>query len=213
MEPHGTPLNQAQMDFTAFLANFYVSRRKCNINLLSLSRSQHCKMSSPTSSAESESSRSSSPDTGATTPSSVLGNSSILSLPSTYVYFVGTSFTASTLEEIFKKHASDNRMGVIIDQNSVDRDNQSFSCKGEWMPLSSSHGNGESTLNYFISNTVTLEDHVLPVGLIYHLTCCILPPDLCLFHRPQPSYTRILHEQIKKIFSLCVVFAPYIQSP
>lgn len=55
-------------------------------------------------------------------------------------------------------------MGVIIDQNSVDRDNNSFSCKGEWMPLSLSHGNGGSTLNYFISTTVNLdsEDHAVP---------------------------------------------------
>jgi hypothetical protein len=127
-------------------------------------------MSSPTSSAASESSRSSSPDTGATTPTSVSGSSSILSLPSTYVYFVGTSFTASTLEETFKKHASENLMGVIIDQNSVDRHNQLFSCKGEWIPLSSSHGNGGSTLNYFISTTVNLEDHVLPVGLPHNLS-------------------------------------------
>lgn len=135
-------------------------------------------MSSPTSSssAASESSRSSSPDTGATTPSSVFGGSSILSLPSIYVYFVGTSFTASTLEETFKKHASDNCMGVIIDQNSVDRDSQFFSCKGEWMPLSTSNGNGGSTLNYF-STTVKLEDHVLPVSLIYHIICCLPPPD------------------------------------
>jgi hypothetical protein len=171
-------------------------------------------MYSPTSSAASESSRSTSPDTGATTPCSVLGGSSILSLPSIYVYFVGTSFTASNLEETFKKHASDNRMGVIIDQNSVDRDNQSFSCKGEWMPLSLSHGNGGSTFNYFISTTVNLEDHVLPVGFIYRITC-LLPPDPCLFYslRPQPSYTRILHEQVKKLSSLYVVFGPYFQSP
>ena len=177
-----------------------------------LSLCQHCKMSSPASSAVSESSRSTSPDTGATTPCSVLGVSLILSLPSIYVYFFGTSFTASTLEETFKKHASDSRMGVIIDQNSVDRDNQSFSCKGEWMPLSSSHGNGGSTLNYFISTTVNLEHHALPVGLIHHITCLPLP-DPCPFYRPQPSYTQILHEQIKKIFSLSVVFAPYFQSP
>jgi hypothetical protein len=163
-------------------------------------------MSSPTSS---ESSRSTSPDTGATTPCSVLGGSSILSLPSIYVYFVGTSFTASTLEETFKKHASDDRMGVIIDQNSV---HNSFSCKGGWMPLSLSYGNGGSTLNYFISTSVNLEDHVLPVCLIYHVTC-LPPPDPCLFYRPLPSYTRTLHEQIKKTFSLFVVFAPYFQSP
>ena len=134
-------------------------------------------MSSPTSSVASESSRSSSPDTGATTPSSVLGNSTILSLSSIYVYFVGASFTASTLEETFKKHASDNRMGVIIDQNPVDRDNPFFSCKGEWMPLSLSLSNGGSALNYFISTTVNLEDHALPVSLIYHITCCLPPPD------------------------------------
>ena len=127
-------------------------------------------MSSPTSSVASESSRSSSPDTGATTPSSVLGGSSILSLPSIYVYFVGNSFTASTLEETFKEHASDNLMGVIIDQNSVDKDNQLFSCKGEWKPHSSSQGNSGSALNYFISTTVNLVDHVLPVGFIYHIT-------------------------------------------
>jgi hypothetical protein len=100
-----------------------------------------------------------------TTPSIVFG-SPILSLPSIYVYFVGTSFTASTLEETFKKHASDNLMGVIIDQKSADRDNQFFSCKGEWKPLSSSHDNGGSTLNYFVSTAVNLEDHVLPVGLL-----------------------------------------------
>ena len=176
-----------------------------------LSRFLHCKMSSPTSSAASESSRSSSPDTGATTPSSVLGGSSI-SLPSIYVYFVGSSFTTSALEETFKKHASDDRMGVVIDQNSVDRDNQFFTCKGEWIPLSSSDGNGGSTLNYFISTTVNLEDHALPVGLTY-ITCCLTPPDASLSYRPQPLYTRILHEQVRKIFSPCVVFAPYFQSP
>ena len=148
-----------------------------------LNQSQHCKMSSPATSAASESSRSTSPDTGATTPCSVLGGSSILSLPCAYVYFNDTSFTASILEETFKKHASDNRMGVIIDQNSVDRDNQSFSCKGEWIPLSLSHGNGGSTLNYFISTTVNLEDHVLPVGLIYHITFCrLLTPAFCAGH-------------------------------
>lgn len=143
-------------------------------------------MSSPSSSAESESSRSSSPGTGATTPSSVLGSSSILSLPSAYVYFFGTSFAASTLEETFKKHASDNRMGVIIDQNS---DNQLFSCKGGWIPLSLSHGNGGSTLNYFISTTVNLEDHALPVGLIYHLAC-LSPPDPYLF----PGHSLRIHK-------------------
>ena len=169
-------------------------------------------MSSPATSAASESSRSTSPDTGATTPCSVLGGSSILSLPCAYVYFIDTSFTASTLEETFKKHASDNCMGVIIDQNSAGKDRQSFSCKGEWMPLSLSHGNDGSTLNYFISTTVNLEDHVLPVGFTYHITF-LPPPDPCLLYRPQPLFTRILHEQIKKIFSLYVVFAPYFQSP
>lgn len=167
-------------------------------------------MTSPTSSAASELSRSSSPNTDATTSCSVL-DASILSLPSIYVYLVGTSFTASTLEETFKKHASDNRMGVIIGQNSVDRDNQSFSCKGEWMPLSSSHGNG-TTFNYFISTKIILEDHVLPVCLICRSTC-LPPPDPSPFYRPQPSYTQILHELIKKIFSLCVVFGPYFRSP
>ena len=168
-------------------------------------------MTSTTSSATSELSRSTSINIGATTPCSVSGASSIFSLPPIYVYFVGTSFTASTLEEIFKKHASDNRMGVIIDQNSVHREDQSFSCEGEWMPLSSSHGNGGSTLNYFISTVVSLKDHVLPVGS-YHITC-LPPPDPSLFYRPQPSYTRILHEQIKKLFSLSVVFALYFQFP
>ena len=169
-------------------------------------------MTSPTSSAASESSRSTSPNISATiVPCSVSGASSIFSLPSIYVYFVGTSFTAYTLEEIFKKHASDNRMGVIIDQNPVHRDDQSFSCEGEWMPLSSSHGNGGSTLNYFISTAVNLKDHVLPVGSS-HITC-LPPPDPSLFYRPQPSYTRILHEQIKKLFSLSVVFALYFQFP
>ena len=167
--------------------------------MLSLSRCYHCKMSSPSSSAESESSRSSSPGTGATTPSSVLGSSSILSLPSAYVYFFGTSFAASTLEETFKKHASDNRMGVIIDQNS---DNQLFSCKGGWIPLSLSHGNGGSTLNYFISTTVNLEDHALPVGLIYHLAC--LSP---LTHISSQAtafvYTNPSRAKQENIFSLC----------
>ena len=120
-------------------------------------------------------SESSSPDTGATTHCSVFGSSSILSLPSIYVYLVSASLTTSTLEETFKKHASDNRLGVIIDQNSLDSVNQSFSCKGEWTPLSlPSHGNGGSIINYFVSTIVDLEDHVLPVGLIYHIAVCLL---------------------------------------
>jgi hypothetical protein len=181
--------------------------------LVVLSRCQHCKMSS--SPATSESSRSTSPDTGATTPCSVLGGSSILSLPSIYVYFVGTSFTASTLEVTFKKHASDNCMGVIIDQNSVDRDNNSFSCKGEWMPLSLSHGNGGSTLNYFISTTVNLdsEDHAVPVGLIYHITCLPLPnPCLSTGHnlRIHESFTSKSRKYFLSLWTSFRIFSPLV---
>ena len=174
--------------------------------------SPHCKMSSSTSSAASESSRSSSPDTGATTPSSVLGCSSILSLPSIYVYFVGTSFTASALEETFKKHSSDNYMGVIIDQN-FDRDCQFFSCKGEWMPLSSYDANSGSTLNYFVSSAVTvnLEDHVLPVGLIYHITCMLpLTPVSSTGHslRIHESFTSKSRKYFLSLWSSLHIFSP-----
>ena len=107
----------------------------------------------------------SSSETGAMTPCSMSGVSSIPSLSSIYLYFLGPSFTAYSLEETFRKHAVDGRMGVIIDQNSV---NQPFSCKGEWIPLSlPSCANDAPTINYFISNTVTMEGQVYPaVGLI-----------------------------------------------
>ena len=196
------------------LARFYVN--KMLYKLVVLSWSQHCKMST-SSPAISESSRSTSPDTGATTPCSVLG-SSILSLPSIYVYFIGTSFTASTLEETFKKHASDNCMGVIIDQKLVYRDSNSFSCKGEWMPLSLSHDDGGSTFNYSISTTVELEDHVLPVGLIYHTTYSLLP-DLCLstghnlrihesFTSKSRKYFLSLRTSLRIFSSLVSIFDP-----
>lgn len=144
-------------------------------------------MFSPTSSVTSfDSSRSSSPDTRATTPSSVSGVSSISFLSSIYVYFVSTSFTTSSLEETFKKHASDYRMGVIIDKNPVDSVNQTFSCKGEWIPLSlPSHGN-EPIVGYFISTVLTLEDQAHPVGFI--LPNNLFAPDpLVCFYRSQPS--------------------------
>jgi len=169
-------------------------------------------MPSPTSSATSfDSSRSGSPDTRATTPSSVLGVSSILSLPSIYVYFVGASFTAASLEETFKEHACENRMGIIIDQNSVDQVNKTFICKGEWMPFSLlSHGNGGSTINYFISTTVTLEDQAHPVGLIYHITRLPLIPICSTGHslRRHESFASKSRKHILSLFSSIHMFSP-----
>ena len=79
--------------------------------------------------SSSESSRSGSPDTRATTPSSTLEKSY---LSKNFVYLASTALCLSTLQTLFARHASSGRMGLIVDHNP----NATFPTQGDWVKQS-----------------------------------------------------------------------------
>ena len=77
----------------------------------------------------SESSRSGSPDTRATTPSFA---SEKYYLPQKYVYLASTALSLPVLSTLFDRYASFDRMGLIVDHSP----NPTFPTEGDWVKQS-----------------------------------------------------------------------------
>ncbi|KAF8160867.1 C-type lectin protein [Crassisporium funariophilum] len=111
--------------------------------------------------SSSGSSRSGSPDTRATTPSSISDISCASYLFNTYAYLPSASLTPSTLTAIFNQHSSGSCMGFIIDRKSANCRNGSgilsFNSNAKWTAHSLTHRFGFA-VNYFISTTCISPD-------------------------------------------------------
>lgn len=105
----------------------------------------HSHRLSPSSSADS--SRSGSPDTRATTPSSSSDCLEHSYLPGSYACIPGGSLSVTAVEELFKKHAAMNRLGLIVGQDFMDA-----AVQGEWTKQ------GVDTTEYFVSTTYAPPD-------------------------------------------------------
>ena len=139
-------------------------------------------------SSSSESSRSGSPDTRATTPSSTLEKSY---LPHNYVYLASTVLSLPTLSALFEMHASSGRMGLIVDN----RPSPTFSTQDDWVkqPLPS-----HSVLEYYTSST-----YLAPTLFVCQLGPIILATTQFLFYKANcPISTDPIQANHHHIFSL-----------
>ena len=112
------------------------------------------KLDSPPTSADS--SRSGSPDTRATTPSSSTERVQHTYLPLSFVRISGMMISCEAIQTLFKRHAISNRIGLIVENESV---NGTSFVEEQW-------GTQELQLpavSYMVSSSYSLPDH-LAVG-------------------------------------------------
>ena len=93
--------------------------------------------------SSSSSSRSGSPDTRATTPSSAVEKSF---LPQNYVYLASTALLLPNLCTIFDKYTSSGRMGLIVDHGP----SPTFPTQGDWVKQSIP---SQPAFEYYISSS------------------------------------------------------------
>ena len=145
-------------------------------------------------SSSSESSRSGSPDTRATTPPSILENSY---LPQNYVYLASTAILIPTLCTLFDKYTSSARMGLIIDHSP----NPTFPTQGDWVKKSLP---SQPALEYSVSSA-----YLAPISSVCQLEPILLKNSLFSFTRLTFPFLLTLFKQISTAFSPSLAYVRF----